>query len=473
MIPLQGFVPDADPTVPGVITDCDGLIPFEAGFKGAPSNLVVSDALDAACRGAASVSNLSGTRRLIAGTAAGLYELSTSSWTDQTGSAHTLGADDRWSFVQFGNSTLAATPTEPIQRSTGAAFADVSGAPQAKIIAAASGFVMALNTSTSQDEWYCSAYLDDTNWTLALSNQCVKGRLVGGSGPITAGLRFGDGIVAYKAGAVFFGRYVGAPVVWDWTEASTDVGCVGQDAVVDTGKGHVFVGRDNVYLYDGTYPRPIGEGIRRWLFADMAPAYQFKTQVLWDRKEGQVWIFYCSASSTTPNRAVVYHMQTQRWGVANRSIEAIVTYSAPGFTYDTGSSLISTYDSADVPPYDSPFWIASSPIGAVFDTDHKLATLTGAAGTSWFVTGSIGDDQGQVHCDALRVRYTSDPTTSTATGYVKDAQGEMFSQAGTATLSDGRHDMRQTGRFHQFRVVTTGDFKVTAIRPNFRPAGGR
>ena len=52
MTPLLGFAPDADPTTPGVITECTNLIPFEAGMKGAPvATSVGAAALAAACRG--------------------------------------------------------------------------------------------------------------------------------------------------------------------------------------------------------------------------------------------------------------------------------------------------------------------------------------------------------------------------------------------------------------------------------------
>ena len=173
MTPILGFAPDVDPTVAGVLTDCSNLIPFEGGFRGAPvATSVGADALAAACRGIAAVTNLSGSRRVIAGTSTKLYELGTTAWTDVSrGASYTLGTDDRWSFIQYADATLAATPSAPIQRSTSGAFADIAGAPSAKIIEAAQGFAVAFNTSSFADEWYCSAYLDDTNWTLSVSNQ--------------------------------------------------------------------------------------------------------------------------------------------------------------------------------------------------------------------------------------------------------------------------------------------------------------
>lgn len=477
MTPLLGFAPDADPTTPGVLTACTNLIPFEAGMRGAPAATTVgASALASACRGIVSTSDLSGNRRLLAGTGTKLYELNGTTWTDRSRAAnYTLSTDDRWSFIQYANATLAATPTAVIQRSTTGAFADVAGAPQAKLIEAAQGFAVAFNTSANADAWYCSAYLDDTNWTLSVANQCVTGRLIGGSGPINAARRFGDNLVAYKSGSMFVGTYVGAPEVWRWTQVSTDVGCVGQDAVVDTAIGHVFVGRDNVYVFDGTTPRPLATGtIRKWLFADMAGGYQFKAQCLWDRANSLVWIFYATAGGDgTPNRCAVYHTLTQRWGLAHQTVQAVVNYTSPSVTYDGGAAAVTTYDSGPAVPFDSLFWVAGATNPAVVSSSNTLSTLSGACANASFTTGDFGDDEGYRTCSNLRVRYTAKPTTSTATGYTKDAGGDTVATGSSQAQADGRHNLRQTARWHRFKVDTTGDFTVTAVRPEFREGGRR
>lgn len=478
MIPLLGFSPDVDPTTPGVLTDCENVIPFEGGLKGAPVAVTVgAAALAAACRGASVVSDLAGNRRLFAGTSTKLYELSGTSWTDRSrGANYTLGTDDRWAYVQFGDSTIAVTPSAIVQRSTSGAFADVAGSPQAKLVESAAGFVMVLNTSVSEDQWHCSAYLDETDWVTSLTTQSASGRLVGGSGPINAARRFGDDIVAYKGGTMFVGRYVGAPEIWRWVQVSNDIGCVGQDAVVDTAVGHIFVGRDNVYIYDGTTPRPVPgyELIRRWLFGDMSPTYRYKTQCLWDRVNHLVWIYYPSAGSTgTVDRCAVYHVLKGQWGIAHSTIEATVSYNTPTSTYDGGITGVTTYDSGPAIPFDSLYWISGQSNPAVFTASHVLSTLSGECASASFTTGDFGDDDGYVDCMEFRVRYTQKPTTSAATGAYKDDAGNLVTMSTANSLNDGRHDARQSGRWHRFEVETTGDFKATAVRPKFIEGGKR
>jgi hypothetical protein len=484
MTPLLGFSPDLDPMVPGVLTDCAMAIPFEAGLKGAPAAADVGvTALAAACRGSAVVSDLSGSRRFLAGTSTKIYEWDGSTWNDRSrATSYTLGAEERWSLIPFGNSTIAATPSAKIQRSTGSgvAFADIAAAPQAKFVEQALGFVLAFATSdavygSSPDRWWCSALNDETDWTPAISTQCTTGRLVGGAGPLLATERFGDDIVAYKLRSVFVGRYAGAPSVWDWRQVSNDVGCVGQDAVVETLIGHIFVGSDNVYVYDGTTPRPLdgSVAIRNWLFADMNPDYRFKTSLIWDRINYTVSIHYCSSTSTTLDACVVYHVLTRQWGRANRAIEAAVSYVSPVLTFAGGTTAAYTYNAGPSVPFDSPFWVAGAQVSAVFNTSHVVQSLSGACVSSSITTGDVGDESGYTSCDKVRVRYAQAPTTSTATGYTRDEEGVALVASQSTAQTDGRHDMRQRARFHRFRVAQTGDWKASAVRADLKPAGSR
>lgn len=479
MTPLFGFAPDADYTTPGVLVDCTNVIPFPAGFKGAPSPASTGvAALAAACKGAATLLNLDGTSKTYAGSASKLYELSSLSWTDRTrasGGDYAVGSG-RWSFAAFGSSTLAANGVDTLQRATTGAFSNVSGAPISKIIETASGFAVAFNTSVTTDTWRCSAYLDETDWTLAVATQSVTGRLIDSPGAITAAKRFGNDIIAYKARSMYRGTYVGAPEVWRWTQVSTDAGCIGIDAVVDTPVGHIFVGADNLYIFDGTTPKPFGVGvIRDWLFADMAGSGAGNVQMLWDRTNLLVWIFYSQTGATTVNRCVVWDTVSKKFGVAHTTIEAVLTFITPAVTYGSavGTAGITTYGGSPAVPYDSLVWLGGAASPAVFTSTHTLSTLSGSCVSASFTTGDIGADSGYRMCRNLRVRYRTAPTTSTATGYTKDESGVTVATGSSNATADGKHNMRQTARWHRFAVATTGDFEASGIEPEMVEAGRR
>jgi hypothetical protein len=135
---------------------------------------------------------------------------------------------------------------------------------------------------------------------------------------------------------MFLGQYVGPPEVLQFQRIPGDQGCVGPEAVVDIGGAHIFVGEDNIWLYDGSRPVPIAQGVlRQWFFDDLSATYKYRTIVTYDRNNGRVWVHYPSTVSTgKPDSALVYHLGSKRWGRANRTIEAAMNYVTPGVTWD-------------------------------------------------------------------------------------------------------------------------------------------
>lgn len=479
MTPLLGFAPDLEPTTPGVITECDNFVPYESGMKTAPSPVNVGNAaLSAACKGAALARNRLNSSKLFAGTVSNIYELGGSAWTS-VGSGFSLAADDVWRFGVFGDSFLAVCPSANLQRYSGGAFSVVAGAPKARAIVVAKGFVMLLATNEgtygdSPDRWWCSALWNETNWTPNVATQCATGQLVEGSGSLTAGLRMGDTVVAYKERCIFVGQYVGGAAVWQWSPPIGDVGCIGVEAVADTPIGHVFVGSDNFYVFDGTRPVPIGDQVKQWWLDNSSAQYRYRTKLLWDRENNCVYVFYPSSSSAGEcDQVLVYHVGAKKWGVMTQTVEAVINYASQGITYDGGSPLVTTYDSGPAISFDSPFWLSSKSSPGFFKADHAIYTLTGVPGYSYFVTGDYGDEGAYSMCTALRVRCALLPDDLDCQGYTFQMSGGASSAGSTSAFDGSKFPMRQTGRFHRFMVSMTGDAKVTAIRPELKPAGVR
>ena len=158
-IALQGWVPDADPTAPGVILDCTSLIPSVRGMVGAPSAISSGvSALGAAALGAALCVKLDGSSRSFAGTTTALYEAGASSWTDRTRGtgSYTASSDTRWRFAQFGDTSIAVQKADRPQYSSSGAFADiVTGgtkyAPKSSLVETCQGFVVMADCDDSYD----------------------------------------------------------------------------------------------------------------------------------------------------------------------------------------------------------------------------------------------------------------------------------------------------------------------------------
>ncbi|MGE5452428.1 MAG: hypothetical protein ACM3VZ_11380 [Acidobacteriota bacterium] len=478
MTQLVGFAPDADPTTAGVVTDCTNMIPAVVGMESAPSAATPSGvpALAAACQGAAVVSKLDDTRRVFAGTATKMYELVAGVWTDRSRVGNYTGTTDTvWSITQFGDATLCSNKTELIQRSTAGAFADIATAPKAKVIFSAGAFVMALNINDGTDKpdgWACCAVYDDTSWTPSVSTQATTGRLVATAGPINAGAKLGEYAVAYKARSIYLGQYVGAPVVWDWIQVpGGEAGCVGQSALCDLGGQHFFVGEDNFWLFDGTRPVPLSDGvIRSWFFNNSSQVYKYKTTCIFDKATNRVWVFYVSRNGTYLDSAVVYHVLTKQWGVADMSIEAAVQFVSEAATID---GLTGTIDTLPNVAFDSQYWLAGGRSLSIFNTSHQLQSLTGLSTTSSITTAHFGDNNTLTVLDMIRPRFIKSPSSATSVSFGVINAGDTFTQGTTSTLTNGKFDARQCARWHKAVLSFTGSTQIADVAFNLKPAGLR
>src|SRR5690606_32918449 len=125
-VQLLGYMPDADQTTPGVLLDCDQIVPTVRGIAGAPSPTSTGlAAASATVTGAAMVQKLDNSTRLFAGSSEKIEEAtSATSWTDRSASGGYTG-NEPWRFAQFGDVTLATNKAEAIQASSSGSFATV------------------------------------------------------------------------------------------------------------------------------------------------------------------------------------------------------------------------------------------------------------------------------------------------------------------------------------------------------------
>lgn len=480
---LLGFMPDSDPTTPGAILDCTNLIPYENGMKGAPTGQTPTGvpALAAACIGAVVATKLDATRRIFAGTATALYELSGGAWVDQTRvGAYTGGADTRWSICQFGDATLCANLTDTIQSSTAGAFTDIATAPKAKIVFSVGSFVMALDTTdvtygVSPDRWWCCASFDETSWTPSVTTLATTGRLVSTPGALIAGGRLGDYAVVYKEKSIYLGQFVGSPNVWDWLQIpGGEAGCVGQEAWCDIGGAHFFVGQDNLWLFDGSRPVQIATGqVRQWWFDNSNPDYRYKTKCVFDRQNNVVWTFYCSQGATTPNKALVYHVISKQWGLADVSVEAALDYISAGVTIDGLAAISATIDGLSDYSFDSQYWFSGGRAMGIINSSHQLQLLTGSSATSNLTTWDNGDDESYTLLHKIRVRFAPNaaPTTASVHVFGKATVGDGLTSGATGTLADGKFDVLQSARFHRVTLDFTGPHKVIGFGMSLKQQG--
>lgn len=476
MTPFMGFMPDVEQTTAGVLIEVEDVIPTINGFRAIPSfkDAGVS-ALTSDANSLAAVEKLDGSSRLFAGTATTLEEASLTAWTDRTravGGAYACDADDRWSFAQFGNYTLAANIADTMQVSTTAAFSDIAGSPQAAYIAVSEGFVMAANLSTSSDGWHCSAYLDYSDWTEAISTQCTSGRLIGGGGIV--GLKaFGSGFVIFKKRKMYLASYVGAPIVWQFEEIPGDIGVLANRAAVDIGDQIAFVGNDDFYIFDGVRANPIGQGIREWFFGNLNQDFKHKTMATYDDVIGNITFHYCSESSATgiPDKAVVYNVRTKKWGAYSAIILAASSFLQDTIVYDDFGAAFGggDYDALSTEiPFDYTIVRGAT---AYIQTDGLLYTLSGVSTNSSMTMNVFGDDDMFSTITRVRPRFVTVPESSYIQYSYDNDFGDDFTEKSTYALTNGKYDLMHSTRWHKVKFNFAGTIEIVGATISYTPDG--
>jgi hypothetical protein len=476
LVKLDQFAPDADFTVVGVAVEMSTLVPSLRGYKAAPTAVNAGlDALASECFGAAVMRKLDNSTRYIAGTATKLYESTGTTWTDVSravGGDYAAAGDTRWSFAQFGNVSLATNKADTLQYSLTGDFADVAGAPKAKLVETVNQFVFLADTDDasfgdSPNRWWCSAIGTYDDWTPDVDTQCVSGTLTSAPGRITAMKRLGDGIVFYKDRAMYIASYVGAPAVWDIQEIPGEIGCVSQAGIVNIGTAHVFVGYDNFYMFDGSRPVPIGNPLKDWWLSDLYVEYAYRIKTLHDRQASNVYFFYPSRGSAgTLDKCLVYNYRVNKWGVDDRTIQEVVDYVSAGLTFDSSFAAANTFGGMDTGiTFDSPLLTAGSPVPAFIGTGNFTFTLTGAGGGWSITTNDFGSENEVLLLTKSRPRFLTAPTSATMTNYYRMVQGQALTTDVTTnyTVSNGSFDVLRAARWHRLQFVGLGGGEFGAI----------
>lgn len=476
LFPVTGFAPDLDPTTPGVVTSCQGMLPTLVGMEASPSPVSAGfPALADECTGAFAVTLLDGSSRFFAATATAIYEGISSAWTDQSrlvGGAYNA-ATSRWRGTQFGNVTILGTKLDTLQYSnTSGAFANIAGAPKANVIETVGDFVMVADYDDGTDTpngIFWSGRGDYTDWTPAAATECGNLSLTSTPGSIRALRRLGDNVVAYKGRSMYLGTFQ-PQILWGFQEISGTVGAVSHEAVVPIvtkagGAAHIFMASDDFYYFDGSRPVPIGSPVKTWFFERLNDNFSDKVAALHDPVKSLIYWFYPSTSSMdgSLNACIVYNYRADKWGVDDRDIELPILYISGGLTYGDFEGAYHTY--ADIPaiPYDSAYWYEGSRLAAYFDTSHVLQSLAGESLSSSFTTGDLGDDE-QVLCTSrARPRYQVAPDSGTLTNYYRMNLGDTLTTGATTTFTNGKYDFMRSARWHRLKFDHTGDTELTAI----------
>ena len=160
---------------------------------------------------------------------------------------------------------------------------------------------------------------DYTQWTPAITNQAGSFTLSDGSQIVTT-MQARQEILVWTDSALYSMQYLGAPYVWGFQILADNLSIASQNAVATANNVTYWMGVDKFYMYSGRV-ETLPCTLRSYVYNDIniAQASQFFAGT----NEGfnEIWWYYCSASSDTIDKYVVYNYLERVWyyGTLNRT----------------------------------------------------------------------------------------------------------------------------------------------------------
>jgi hypothetical protein len=150
-----------------------------------------------------------------------------------------------------------------------------------------------------------------TTWAPAVTNQAGSVRLSHGSDIITT-LQSRQEILVWTDQALYSMQYLGPPYVWGTQLLADNISIAGPNATVIASGVTYWMGVDKFYKYDGRIST-LRCDLLRYVYSDINIS-QYE-QFFAGTSEGfnEVWWFYCSASSTTIDKYVIYNYTEDIW----------------------------------------------------------------------------------------------------------------------------------------------------------------
>ena len=194
-----------------------------------------------------------------------------------------------------------------------------------------------------------------TVWYPAVTNQAGSVRLSHGSKIVTT-LQSRQEIVVWTDSTLYSLQYLGPPYVWGTQLLADNVSIIGPNAAVMASGISYWMGVDKFYKYDGR-TQTLRCDLRQYIYGDIN--LQQSDQVFGSTNEGfnEVWWFYCSSSSNTVDKYVIYNYLEDNWyygsmarsawidtGLRNYPLAATYSYNIVQHEYgvddnETGTTL--------------------------------------------------------------------------------------------------------------------------------------
>jgi hypothetical protein len=265
-----------------------------------------------------------------------------------------------------------------------------------------------------------------------------------------------EGTLIWTQDEAWLLRYTGLPYVYGIDRIGFGCGLIAPKAFATYAGRCVWMGPESFWMYDGGVVKPLACDVGAYVFDNIDPDYGIKyTHGSENNIFPEVWFWYPSIGSTTPDKYVIYNYSEGWWSIG--SMDRTAACGAGVFSYPIAA------DSANDLYFQESGWTAA---GVAIGTDRYVTT------------GSINITDGN------SVAHVRQAITDSGYGY-SSTQLRMvtsFTPDGPQTMhgpynprADGYTDMRATGREFRLKVESTQDaeWSIGQIRVNLTTGGAR
>jgi len=314
------------------------------------------------------------------------------------------------------------------------------------------------------------------DWTPAATNQAGSLRLSQGS-EIVTGVNSRQSVLVWTDAALYSLQYVGAPVVWGATLVGENISIASKNAVAYANGVTYWMGTDKFYKYDGRTETLICD-LRRHVFSDFNEDQYDQVFAGTNESFNEIWWFYCSSSSTVPDKYVIYNYSENVWYFGSLTRTAWVESGARNrpLAATTSSNLVEHEQGLDDNVTGTPAAISAYITSADFDLDdgHRFFLVDRVIPDVTFDGSTI---------DNPAVTLTLNPLVSSGAG-TKSTPSEGGNSSGTVTRSatspvekfTDRVDIRVRGRQMNLKVQSSAtgvQWQLGSPRLDMRPDGRR
>jgi len=440
--------PDKPAHLSGAVTTARNVYPGPNGYRPLKQfSPVENGTLPGPCLGASSFTTPQGVSSIIAGTQTALYRPQLSGWQELS-SGYGLQEDGRWRFAQFGGLAIATNGSDEMVKIdlTTAVVAPLGGSPpKAKNLAVVKDFLVAtvINGDVQTLAW---SGINNAEWWTYGQNQSDYNVMPSG-GEIT-GIFGGEFGLILQRNRITRMDYVGDNLIFQFSEISSNVGCVTMNSTAQWGTLGFFYSDTGFKMWDGSQVVSIGQERVDRYFKSLytTPSLKNMTTAIDPVNSIVMW--------SMPDFALIYNWQINRWTYTDAEFGPVFAGVTRDIALDEMDPDYPVLDDID-PSLDDPVFFGDDPRFYVFDGDNRLGSLTGSTMETELTVSAL-ELAGGREARIQMLRPLSDIETGLT---VNVASSQRLGQASTTnsygSIADSGDVMvRERGRFAGFYFVT-------------------